>query len=96
MSLLDITPVNNVYSTLITATEDFTTEVTVYTVLYGENNKVLSIKLEKIEGGLKKGTSYTATVNYPLSGVKKKSVIIYDVELKPTVYGKIEKEYSVG
>ncbi len=94
ISLAEVTPLNNAYSTLITATEDFTTEVTVYTVLYGDNNKVLSIKLEKIEGGLKKGTSYTATVSYPLGGVKKKSVIVYDVELKPTVYGKLDKEYT--
>lgn len=96
ITVIDSVPANNIFSTRITATEDFTTEVTVYTILYGESNKVLSIKLEKIIGGLKTGTSYNAVVNYPQENIKKKTVIVYDVELKPSIYGSLTKAYISG
>lgn len=92
--LTEIAPTNNVFSTLIAATEDFTSEVLVYTVLYGADNKVLSLQTEKIVGGLKKGSSYTATVNYLQSNVKKKTVLLYDVEANPQVHALLEKPYG--
>ncbi|MEK6969306.1 MAG: hypothetical protein AABW48_02665 [Nanoarchaeota archaeon] len=94
VTLTEIAPANNVFSTLITATEDFTSEVLVYTVLYGADNKVLSLQTEKIVGGLKKGSSYTATVNYLQSSVKKKTVLLYDVETNPQVHALLEKTYG--
>ncbi|MFH1406164.1 MAG: LamG-like jellyroll fold domain-containing protein, partial [Nanoarchaeota archaeon] len=81
------------FVTNITATETFSTEVTVYTVLYGANDKVLSIKSEKIEDGLTKDKTYTAIVNYAKTSVKKKSVLVYNTKQSPTVFGKFEKTY---
>ncbi|MBI4147104.1 DUF4215 domain-containing protein [Candidatus Woesearchaeota archaeon] len=83
----------NDFATTITATEAFTTEVTVYTVLYGANDKVLSIKSEKIEGGLTKLQTYTATVNYAKANVKKKSVLVFDKKPGVEVSGQLVKEY---
>ena len=96
VTLTEITPANNLFSTQITATEDFASEVLVYTVLYGADNKVLSLQTEKIVAGLKKGTTYTATVNYPQSKVKKKTVLLYDVEANPQVHALLEKTYAVS
>ncbi|MEK6940235.1 MAG: hypothetical protein AABX31_05915, partial [Nanoarchaeota archaeon] len=90
ITLTDVPQANNVFSTKITATESFNTEVTVYTILYGANDKVLSIKSEKLETGLAKDATYTATVNYPEANVKKKSVIVYDVKQNPSVFGQLQ------
>src|SRR3989344_7275252 len=83
--LTDVATVSNVFSTKITATESLSNEIIIYPVLYGSNNKVLSIKSEKVEAGLADGTTYTAAVNYPAANVKSKSVIVYDVEQNPSV-----------
>ena len=88
------TEVPALVATKVTPTISFSTEITVYTVLYGQNNKVLSIKSEKIETGLAQGTHYMAIVNYPLANVKSKSVIVYDVEQAPTVFGQLQKSYE--
>ena len=88
------TEVPALVATKVTPTVSFSTEITVYTVLYGQNNKVLSIKSEKIETGLALGTTYLATVNYPMTNVKSKSVIVYDVEQNPTVFGQLQKSYE--
>ena len=90
ITLTDIATANNVFATKITATETFINEVTVYTILYGLNDKVLSIKSEKLEAGLTKDETYTATVNYPEANVKKKSVLVYDVEQNPSVFGQLQ------
>lgn len=83
------------FATKVTATEDFSgTEVIIYTVLYGPGNKVLSIKSEKVEAGLAQRQEYTATVNYPRANVKSKSVIVYDVEQNPLVFGQLQKSYE--
>src|SRR3989344_2186408 len=92
--LTDVATVSNVFSTKITATESFSNEIIIYTVLYGSNNKVLSIKSEKVEAGLADGTTYTAAVNYPAANVKSKSVIVYDVEQNPSVFGQLQKSYQ--
>lgn len=88
--LTDIETISNTFATKITATETFTTEVTVYTILYGANNKVLSIKSEKLETGLTDGQSYTATVMYPAANVEKKSVLVFDMEQDPSVFGQLQ------
>ena len=92
--LTDVTTANNVFSTTIKATETFANEVTVYTILYNKDNKVLSIKSEKVESGLAKDAVYTATVNYPEANVKKKSVIVYDVEQNPSVFAQLQVQKS--
>jgi len=89
ITITDITAANNLFSTKITATETFTNEVTIYTILYGLNDKVLSIKSEKVENGLAKDAVYIATVNYPEVNVKKKSVIVYDLKQNPSVFGQL-------
>lgn len=92
--LTDVATANNVFSTKVTATESFTNEITIYTVLYGANNKVLSIKSEKVEGGMQKDVTYTATVNYPQANVKSKSVLVFDDKKNPSVYGQLQKPYG--
>lgn len=94
IKLTDVATVNDVFSTKVTATETFTNEITIYTILYGLNNKVLSIKSEKVETGLTKDATYTATVNYPQKNVKSKSVLVFDVEQKPSVFGQLQKPYG--
>ncbi len=81
------------FATKITATESFSAEIVVYTVLYGLNDKVLAIKSEKIENGLALNQEYIATVNYAKSSVKKKTVLVYDVEQGPAVYGQMTISY---
>ncbi|MEK6905282.1 MAG: hypothetical protein AABX24_02665, partial [Nanoarchaeota archaeon] len=83
----------NDFATTVTATEAFTTEVTVYTVLYNADGKVLSIKSEKIVGGLTALQTYTATVNYAKANVKKKSVLVFDKKPGLEVSGQLVKEY---
>ncbi|MDP3698940.1 MAG: hypothetical protein Q8R47_05105, partial [Nanoarchaeota archaeon] len=94
ITLTDVAAANNVFATKVTATETFTNEVTVYTILYNKDGKVLSIKSEKLEAGLAKDVTYTASVNYPEANVKKKSVIVYDVKQNPSVFGQLEMQKS--
>src|SRR3989344_9596195 len=85
----------NNFATKITATADFSgTEIVIWTTLYDASGKVLSIKSEKVPAGLAMNAQYTATSNYPAQNVKKKTVIVYDVEQGPAVYGSLEKLYS--
>jgi len=84
----------NNFATKITATEDFSgTEITIWTILYDVNDKVLSIKSEKVPAGLAMNAEYTATSNYPAANVKQKSVIVYDKEQGSTVFGELTKDY---
>ena len=93
ISLINVDSGND-FATKITATEDFSgTEITIWTILYDANDKVLSIKSEKVPVGLAVNGEYTATSNYPAANVAKKSVIVYDVEQSPTVYGELAKDY---
>ncbi|GEM_PF-6412102 len=94
ITLTDVAPANNVFATKVTATESFTQEVTVYTILYGPDNKVLSIKSEKLEKGLAKDETYTAAVSYPETNVKKKSVLVFDLEQNPSVFGQLQVQKS--
>ncbi len=89
VTLTDVPTANNVFSTKITATETFTQEITIYTLLYDVNGKVLALKLEKV-AGLTKDQTYTAALNYPEANVKRKSVILYDVKQNPAVFGSLE------
>ena len=89
VTLTDVLPANNVFSTKITATETFSNEITIYTILYDANGKVLALKLEKV-AGLNKDQTYTAALNYPEANVKRKSVILYDVKQNPAVFGSLE------
>ena len=91
--LTDILPANDIFATKITATETFTEEVTVYTVLYDENDKVLALKSEKV-AGLVEGETYTAITNYPEINIKRKSVIVYDVKPGIEVSGNLDVELS--
>jgi parallel beta-helix repeat protein len=83
------------YITTIRAVEGFSADVTVYTVLYGPNEKKLVLKSQLIEGGLAAGDNYTAIVDYP-GIVVKKNVIVYDYapSQSPTVYGTLEVVYE--
>lgn len=95
ISFTDLTTVDDVFSTKITAAEGFSgTEIIIYTILYDANNKVLSIKSEKVVNGLAAGQSYTAKLPYLAANVAKKTVIVYDKEQSPAVYGKLVKTYS--
>ena len=94
ISLIDVPAADNEFTTIITASQTFTQEVTVYTVLYGADNKVLSIKSEKIEGGLTEGGKYSATLNYPQANVQEKLVLVFDVEQNPTVFAQLHLEKS--
>jgi cysteine-rich repeat protein len=92
--LKDFPTVNDSFATKVEATETFNTEIIIYTVLYGPNNKVLSIKSEKVENGLSEGQTYTATVQYPQTNVKSKSILVFDVEQDPSVFGQLQKSYE--
>ncbi len=95
ITLSDVAPQNNVFTTRITSNENFAgIEITVYTVLYGTNNKVLSIKSEKIENGLAVGQTYVSTVNYPAENVVRKSVIVLDRDENPRVSGHLDITYG--
>ena len=65
-----------------------------YTILYDTQGKVLKLEADELTGGLRVGESATIAVDYPLAEVKKKTVIVFDVEPNPTGYGKLEKSYS--
>ncbi|MBT3813906.1 hypothetical protein HOE37_05235 [Candidatus Woesearchaeota archaeon] len=96
ITLTEVEPNNGIYATLITALEDFTEEITAYTVLYGEDDKVLVIKSQKVEGGMEVDNPYTVSVNYQDSEVTKKSVIVYDKlpDQGQTVSGELETPYG--
>ena len=94
ISLGEITPANNTFSTLLTATDIFSQKVMVYTVLYDANGKVLKLEPDEISGGMAANSSLLITVEYPQASVKKKSVIVFDVEPNPAVFGKLEETYS--
>lgn len=93
ITLTDLLPADNVFATKITATEAFTTEVTIYTILYDQDGKVLALKSEKL-AGLAQGQTYTAVVNYPEANIKKKSVIVYDVKPGVEVAGSLSVQLS--
>ena len=93
ITLTDIAPANDVFSTKVTATETFTQEITIYTILYNGQGKVLALKSEKL-AGLTQGQTYTATINYPQTNIKKKSVIVYDIKPGVEVAGSLEVELS--
>jgi hypothetical protein len=96
VSVTELATVANVYKTKITALESFAgKEVTVYTVLYGNNSKQVVIKNEKIENGLIADQTYI--VNVPYTGqVLNKSVFVYDTlpDQGQTVYGELKVGYA--
>lgn len=95
VSLGEIAPADSTFSTLITATEDFSKDLVVYTVLYDEEGRVLVLESDEITDGMLKGEFYAITAKYdPASKVKKKAVLVFDKELNPKVYGKLEETYS--
>lgn len=94
ISLGEITPVNNTFSTLVTATESFSQKVFVYTVLYDINGKVLKLESDQLAGGMTKDAWLVITANHPQTEVKKKTMLVFDVEPNPTVYAKLEETYS--
>lgn len=99
LSLGVVTPANDTFSTLLTATENFSQTIFVYTVLYDADGKVLKLESDEITGGMTKDQFYVVTVTYPPAEVKKKTVLVFDVEPNlavpnPTVYGKLEEAYS--
>ena len=94
ISLGEITPANNAFSTLLTATESFSKDIVVYTILYNAGGKVLELETDEIDGGMDKDESFVITIDHVSSEVKKKSVIVFDVESSPTVFGKLEKTYN--
>ncbi len=83
------------YITNIRAVEGFSVDVTVYTVLYGNNSKKLVLKSQLIEGGLTAGGIYPAIVDY-IGNVVSKHVIVYDnaPSQNPIVYGTLEVNYE--
>lgn len=96
ITLIEVSPVNNLFSTKIIADEGFTQGVMVYTVLYDSDNVVLSWKYDWIKSGVfsEKGKTYTAKVSYDQSDVKKKVVIAFDKEGPgQQVYGTLPQDY---
>ena len=93
ISLGDIAPANNTFATLLTATEGFTPKIMIYTILYNADGKVLKLESDELTG-MNKDAWLVVTANHPSAEVKKKVVLIFDLETNPTVYGKLEKTYS--
>ncbi|MEK6939100.1 MAG: hypothetical protein AABX31_00075, partial [Nanoarchaeota archaeon] len=94
LSLGIIAPANNTFSTLVTATENFPQTIFVYTVLYNAEGKVLKLESDQITGGMAKDQFYVVTAQHQQTEVKKKTVLIFDVEPNPIVYAKLEETYS--
>ncbi len=94
ISLGKITPANDTFSTLVTATESFPQKVVVYTVLYDASGKVLQLESDEITGGMTKDAWKVITATHLQAEVKKKTVLVFDVEPNPTVYAKLEETYS--
>ena len=93
ISLGEITPANNTFFTKITATESFSSKLMVYTILYDATGKVLALEIDEITGGMAKDASYIITVNHLQAEVKKKSVLVFDIEPNPTIFGQLEGIY---
>ena len=85
------------FSTEVIAKEDIAEiELTAYTILYGENDKVLVLKSEKISG-LSNNDKYTSKVDYPdYSKVKKKYMLVLDnfPGQGNSVYGSYTENYD--
>ena len=95
ISLGAVAPANNTFSTVLTAAEDFTQTVFIYTVLYDADDKVLALESDEITGGMIKDQFYVVTATHePSTEVKKKVVLVFDVEPNPIVYGKMEEAFS--
>ncbi|MDO8510901.1 MAG: LamG-like jellyroll fold domain-containing protein [Nanoarchaeota archaeon] len=94
ISLGEITPASNNFSTLVTAIESFSQKVFVYTVLYDADGKVLKLESDELAGGMVKDAWRVVTANHPQAEVKKKTVLVFDVEPNPKVYAKLEEVYS--
>ncbi len=94
VSLGELSPANSTFSTLVTATDGFPQKVTVYTVLYDANGKVLKLESDEITEGMNKDEFFVVTATYTQAEVKKKSVLIFDQEQNPAVFGKLEETYS--
>ncbi len=97
VSVEEVPVEDNTFTTKISATEGFSgKEITIYTVLYDADGKVLALKLEKVAAGLDAGESYESTIAVSdASGVKKKRVIIHDAppDAGQTVQGSLTMEY---
>lgn len=87
------TALSNLFITRITATKDFLTPITVYTLLLMEDDKVLVLKSEEVRP-LKIGQHYDAVVNYPYAlFVKKKLVVVEDKPLDQgsVIHGQLDE-----
>ena len=93
-SLGEVAPTNNTFSTLITATETFSQKAFVYTVLYDADGKVLKLESKELVNGMTKDTWVVVSVSHPQEEVKKKTVLVFDVEPNPKVYAKLEESYN--
>jgi len=94
ISLGEIVPTNNTFSTLLTATEGFSQKVMIYTIIYNAEGKVLKLETDELTTGMNKEAWVTITANHLQTEVKKKVVLVFDVEPNPTVYGQLERTYS--
>ena len=79
---------------LLTATSSFSQKIKVYVILYDADGKVLNLEADEIAGGMAKDASYIITAEYLQAEVKKKTVLVFDVEPNPKVFGQLEKTYS--
>ena len=94
ISLGELAPANDTFSTLLTATEGFSQKIMIYTILYGADGKVLKLESDELTGGMNKDAWLVVTANHLQTEVKKKAVIVFDKDPNPTVYGKLERTYS--
>ena len=94
ISLGELAPANDTFSTLLTATEGFSQKIMIYTILYGADGKVLKLESDELTGGMNKDAWLVVTGNHPQPEVKKKAVIVFDKDPNPAVYGKLERSYS--
>ena len=94
ISLGELAPANDTFSTLLTATEGFSQKIMIYTILYGADGKVLKLESDELTGGMNKDAWLVVTANHLQTEVKKKAVIVFDKDPNPTVYGKLERSYS--
>lgn len=93
ISLGEVVPANNTFTTKVTALESFNQKIYLYTILYDGEGKVLELESDEISGGMNAGDSGLVTASYTQNSVKKKLVIVYDVESDPEVYAQLEEEY---
>jgi len=96
INLSEIAPLGNLFSTKITALEDFPRlELTAYTLLKDRAGKVLVLKQEKVPG-LTAGQEYLISVNYPFpQKVATKEVYVQDKLPHQgwTIHGSLTKNY---